>query len=75
MYGPELSVGQITAITDRVWDDILEWKKGVLKAFYVLIYLDSIYFRIRENGKVITKAIYTVYGIDANGERDILEYM
>ena len=73
MYGPELSAGQITAITDRIWEDVLEWKKRVLKAFYVLIYLDAIHFRIRENGKVITKAIYTVYGIDANGERDILD--
>lgn len=73
MYGPELSAGQITAITDKVWDEVLEWKKRVLKPFYVLIYLDAIYFRIRENGKVVTKAIYTVYGVDANGERDILD--
>ena len=73
MYGPEFSAGQITAITDKVWDEVLEWKKRALKAFYALIYLDAIYFRIRENGKVITKAIYSVYGIDANGERDILE--
>jgi len=35
--------------------------------------LDAVYFRIRENGKVVTKAIYTVYGVDANGERDILD--
>lgn len=73
MYGPELSAGQITAITDKVWEEVLEWKKRALKAFYVLVYLDAIYFRIRENGKVITKAIYTVYGIDANGSRDILD--
>lgn len=73
MYGPDLSSGQITSITDKVWDEVLAWKKRVLKPFYVLVYLDAIYFRIRENGKVITKAIYTVYGIDANGERDILD--
>ena len=73
MYGVELGAGQITAITDKVWEEVLDWKKRALLPFYVLVYLDAIYFRIRENGKVITKAVYTVYGIDANGERDILD--
>ena len=73
MYGLELSVGQISAITDKVWDAVLEWKKRVLKPFYVLIYLDAIFFRVRDNGKVMTKATYTVYGVDANGHRDILD--
>ena len=73
MYGATLSAGQITAITDKVWDEVLTWKQRVLQSFYVLIYLDAIYFRIRENGQVQTKAIYTVYGIDAQGERDILD--
>jgi len=37
-----------------------------------LIYLDAIHFRIREDGEVKTKAVYTVYGVDAYGERDVL---
>jgi transposase-like protein len=73
MYGAPLSTGQISAITDRIWEEVVRWKSRVLSSFYVLIYLDAIYFRIRENGRVITKAIYTVYGINAHGERDILD--
>lgn len=73
MYGPSLSAGQITAITDKIWDDVVQWKQRPLKPFYVLIYLDAIHFRIRENAQVQTKAIYTVYGVDAQGERDILD--
>lgn len=73
MYGVGLSTGQISTITDRVWEELLKWKSRALNAFYVLIYLDAIYFKIRENGKVVTKAIYTVYGVDAHGERDILD--
>jgi putative transposase len=26
----------------------------------------------REDGKIISKAVYTIYGIDQDGERDIL---
>jgi len=73
MYGVPLSAGQITAITDSVWEDVVKWKGRALEAFYALIYLDAIYFKIRENGKVVTKAIYTVYGINAHGQRDILD--
>lgn len=73
MYGTEISAGQISAITEQVWEEVQKWKSRVLNCFYVLIYLDAIYFKIRENGQVITKAIYTVYGINAHGERDILD--
>lgn len=73
MYGASLSVGQISAITDKIWDDVMGWKQRPLKPFYVLLYLDAIVFRIREDGQVKTKAIYTVYGIDAQGQRDILD--
>lgn len=73
MYDVELSAGQISAITEHVWEEVQQWKSRVLNSFYVLIYLDAIYFKIRENGQVITKAIYTVYGINAQGERDILD--
>ena len=73
LYGVSISTGQISAVTEQVWEEVLKWKSRALQAFYVLIYLDAIYFKIRENGKVVTKAIYTVYGINAQGERDILD--
>lgn len=72
LYGISLSTGQLSAITDKVWDEIIQWQKRALKAFYILIYLDAIHFKIRENGVVVTKAVYTVYGVDADGNRDVL---
>ena len=72
LYGVALSTGQLSAITDKVWDDITKWQKRALKSFYILIYLDAIHFKVRENGVVITKAVYTVYGVDADGYRDVL---
>ena len=73
MYGLELSSGQISAITEKVWEEVLKWKKRPLAAFYTLIYLDAIHFRVREDGVVKTKAVYTVYGVNAHGERDVLD--
>ncbi|MBK7427480.1 MAG: IS256 family transposase [Saprospiraceae bacterium] len=72
MYGTRLSTGAISAVTDRVWSAIKEWQERPLKTMYVLIYLDAIHFKVREEGKVISKAIYTFYAVDADGGRDIL---
>lgn len=72
MYGIQLSTGQLSAITDRIWADVTKWQKRVLKPFYSVIFLDAIHFKVRENGIVSTRAVYTVYGIDADGHRDVL---
>ena len=72
MYGVELSTGQLSTITDRVWSDIRQWQQRALKSFYMVIFLDAIHFKVRENGVVVSKAVYTVYGVDAEGYRDVL---
>lgn len=72
MYGVHLSTGQLSTITEQVRGEIEKWQKRPLKSFYILLYLDAIHFKVRENGRVITKAVYTVYGVDADGYRDVL---
>lgn len=72
MYGVKLSAGQISAITESVRADIEDWQRRPLKSFYVAVFLDAIHYRIRVNGVVETRAVYTVYGIDAQGNRDVL---
>jgi putative transposase len=72
MYGARLSTGAISAVTDRVWGVIQEWQHRPLCSLYVLIYLDAIHYKVRHEGQVVTKAIYTIYGVNAVGERDIL---
>ena len=72
MYGAQLSSGAISAVTDRVWGEIKQWQERPLCSLYALIYLDAIHYKVREEGQVITKAIYTIYGVDPEGDRDIL---
>jgi len=72
MYGVKLSVTQISAITDRVWKEIHQWQQRVLQSFYMVVFLDAIHFKIRTEGVVKTRAVYTVYGVDAEGYRDVL---
>jgi len=72
IYGLEVSAGAISAVTDRVWSEILEWQQRPLATCYTIIYLDAIHYKVREDGKVISKAIYTVYSVTVDGQRDIL---
>lgn len=72
IYGIEYSAGSISMITDRVMEELIIWQQRVLASIYVILYLDAIHFKVREEGKVQTHAFYTVYGVDVNGERDVL---
>jgi transposase-like protein len=72
IYGLEISAGVISAVTDRVWSEITEWQQRGLASCYTIVYLDAIHYKVREEGKVISKAIYTVYAVTVDGQRDIL---
>jgi len=72
LYGVEVSAGVISSVTERVWQEIVAWQQRHLSACYVVVYLDAIHYRVREDGKVKNKAIYSAYGINADGQRDIL---
>lgn len=72
IYGVELSAGAISAVTDQVWNEIVDWQQRPLSGCYPIVYLDAIVYKVREDGRVINKAIYTIYGVNADGEREIL---
>jgi len=72
LYGIEVSAGAISAITDRVLPEITQWQTRALSSCYVIVYLDAIHYKVRQDGRIVSKAFYTTYGVDVNGERDIL---
>jgi putative transposase len=72
MYGVKYSEAQISTITDRIWEEVLSWQNRALKPIYAFVFLDAIHFKVRDDGQVKTKAVYTVLGVDMEGERDVL---
>jgi putative transposase len=74
LYGVDVSAGAITAVTDRVWSEILEWQQRPLSPCYPIVYLDAIFYKVREDGRIIGKALYTAYGVAIDGKRDILGF-
>ena len=72
MYGIHFSKHAITAVTDKLIPKLEEWKKRPLNEIYPFIYLDAIHYKVREEGRYISKAFYTVLGVNLKGKKEIL---
>jgi transposase-like protein len=72
IYGLELSATHISAITDKIIDVANEWQSRPLSSMYAIVYFDAIHYKVKENGRVETKAAYTSIGIDIRGHKEIL---
>jgi transposase-like protein len=71
-YGITISAGKISMITDRVHAEVEAWRSRPLDSFYSILFLDAIRFNVRHEGKYSSRAFYTLYGTNADGERDLL---
>jgi putative transposase len=72
IYGLELSAQSVSNITDSMLDIIKQWQSRPLEAVYPIVFLDAIHFKVREDGKVLSKAAYTALAIDLSGYKDML---
>lgn len=72
IYGIEISKSAITAITDKILPKIKEWQNRPLDEIYPIIFLDAMHFKCSEEGKVTSKAFYTVLGVNQEGKKDVL---
>lgn len=72
IYGLEISASKISKITDKLLPIIEDWRNRALDSVYPIIYLDAIHYKVKEEGKVVKKAIYTILGINKKGYKEVL---
>jgi len=72
MYGMELSPSQLTAITDKVWPEIEEWRSRPLDDVYPFIWFDAMFYKVKQDGQIKSMAAYLVLGMNVEGEKDLL---
>ena len=72
LYGLELSKGQVSSITDKVWKEIVEWQNRRLESCYPIIWMDALHFKVRVEGKIVSRAMYVVLGLNECGKKDLL---
>jgi putative transposase len=71
VYGAKVSKDTISRITDKVIEEMTEWRNRPLDRVYPVIFIDAIVVKVRD-GQVVNRPIYVVIGVTVNGERDIL---
>ena len=74
MYDFDVSAGTISAVTDKLVPLIADWRSRPLEAIYPIVFLDGMYFKSREQGKVITKVVYNILGVNQDGYKEILGF-
>ena len=72
MYGLEISDGAISNITDALIPELEAWQQRPLDEVYPIIWLDAIHYKVKQDGIYVSKAIYTVLGINSDGVKELL---
>lgn len=72
MYGADVSPTLISKVTDAVIEQVVEWQSRPLDAIYPIVYLDCIVVKIRQDKRVINKAVYLALGVNMEGHKELL---
>lgn len=72
MYGTELSATTISNITDEAMVTGKEWFNRTLDSVYPIVFLDAVHFKVREENKIVTKAVYVALAITLEGMKDVI---
>ena len=72
IYDINISSTAISLVTDRVKQDALEWQNRPLEEVYAIVWMDAIVFKVRENSRIVKKAIYIAVGLTTSGLKEVL---
>lgn len=72
MYDFEVSTSTISRITSAVSSEMVSWQNRPLDDLYLIVWMDGIVFKVRENSKVINKTIYLAVGLNREGRKEVL---
>ncbi|ABE53659.1 transposase, mutator type [Shewanella denitrificans OS217] len=72
MYGINVSSVTINAITDKLIPELKAWQQRPLDSHYPIVWLDAIHYKVKEDGRYISKAVYTLLALNMQGKKEIL---
>ena len=72
MYGMNVATGMISAVTDKLIPELKAWQQRPLDSHYPIVWLDAIHYKVKEDGRYISKAVYTLLGLNIQGKKEVL---
>ena len=62
IYGIEVSPTLISNVTDAVLEEVKQWQNRPLEELYPIVYLDALMVKVRDEGHIQNKAIFSAAG-------------
>lgn len=75
LYGIGMSAETVSGITDKILPEIREWQSRPLNPVYPFVFMDCIHCKVREDGRILSRAAYVVLGAMSGGDKEILGIM
>lgn len=72
MYGVDISPSLVSQVTRSVQEEVTLWQNRPLDEIYPIVYLNAIRIKVRQDGRVINKAIYLAIGVNLDGLKEVL---
>jgi transposase-like protein len=72
MYDTDISHNVLTQITDQIIPDIEQWQNRPLESMYCIVWLDAMHYKVKVDGRIQSKAVYNILGVNKDGYKEIL---
>lgn len=72
MYGAQVSPTLVSKVTESVLERVVASQSRPLDELYPSVYLDCIVVKVRQDKRVINKAVYLALGINLEGNKELL---
>ncbi len=72
LYGVEISATFVSNVTEAVLDEVRQWQSRPLEALYPIVYVDCLVVKVRENQRIINRALYLALGVNMEGQKELL---
>ena len=72
MYGFSVSDSVVSRITDKIMPVIRDWQQRPLEEVYAVVFMDAVHYHVRQEGRIVKKAVYNAIGLDLEGKREVL---
>ncbi|MEJ1242557.1 IS256 family transposase [Chryseolinea sp. T2] len=72
VYDADISHETLSTITDRIIPAIREWQARPLESLYCIVWLDAMHYKVKDQGKMVSRAVYHILGIDTEGRKELL---
>ena len=74
IYQVSILIATISAVTDKIINTVKEWQSRPLKSIYpfTLFGLMQYTIKVKDGGKYVSKAVYTILGVRVDGKKEVL---